>query len=148
MKKKLLIGHFVSLIIGGLIYVSFRSKSLVMFKWFALLSVETQIGQLRELTLIFKDSLPEWFIFSLPDGLWIFSYCSLILLIWGNKITMPNFLWFFLIPVVAISSECGQLLGIFPGTFDVADLTFYIVGTFTPLLFYIKNQLTLKKKTV
>ena len=137
----------MTLIIGGMIYISFRTNSLVMFKWFAALSIDTQIIHLRETTMIFKESFPDWFIFSLPDGLWIFSYISLTLLIWRNKINKSNLLWIFLIPFIAISSEFGQLFGIVSGTFDAVDLTFYFIGAISPFIFFTNNLLTLLKKT-
>lgn len=147
MKKQLLFGHLLTLILGGLIYISFRTDSLVMFKWFVALSLDTPIEYLRETTLTAKQHFPNWFLFSLPDGLWVFSYISLILLIWGNNINKRNLFWAFLIPFIAISSELGQLFNIVPGTFDAIDLTFYIMGTISPFIFFTNNLLTFKTKT-
>lgn len=147
MKKQLLFGHLLTLIVGGLIYISFRTDSLVMFKWFAALSLDTPIEYLRETTLTIKEHFPDWFVFSLPDGLWIFSYISLTLLIWGNDINKRNLFWVFLIPFIAISSELGQLFNIVPGTFDAIDLTFYITGAISPFILFTNNLLTFKTKT-
>ena len=146
MKKQLLFGHLLTLVVGGLIYIAFRTDTLLMFKWFAAISLDTPIEYLREMTLTTKKYLPEWFMFSLPDGLWIFSYITLILLIWKNKVTRHNVLWVFIIPLVAIFSEIGQLFRITPGTFDLVDLTFYFLGAITPFIFFT-NLLTFKTKT-
>ena len=127
MKKQLLFGHLLTLIIGGLIYISFRTDSLLMFKWFAALSLDSQIENLRDTTFTIREHLPNWFLFSLPDGLWVFSYVTLTLLIWGNSINKRNLFWVFLIPFIAISSELLQLFNIAPGTFDAIDLIFYII---------------------
>ena len=120
MKKQLFFGHVLTLIIGGLIYILFRTDSLVMFKWFAALSLDKPIEYLRDSTLTVKNHLPDWFLFSLPDGLWIFSY---------------------------ITFELGQLFNIVPGTFDAIDLIFYIAGAVFPLVFFKNNLLITKTKT-
>ena len=143
MKKQLLFGHILTLVIGGLIYIAYRTDTLLMFKWFAAISLDTPIEYLREMTMSTKSTLPGWFLFSLPDGLWIFSYITLTLLIWKNKITKQNVFWIGIIPLVAILSELGQLFGIVSGTFDIVDLTFYIVGVISPLIFFT-NLLTFK----
>ena len=146
MKKQLFFGHVLTLIIGGLIYILFRTDSLVMFKWFAALSLDKPIEYLRDSTLPFKDQLPDWFLFSLPDGLWIFSYITLTLMIWG-KVNKQNLFWIFFIPFIAVSSELGQLFNIVPGTFDAIDLIFYIAGAVFPLVFFKNNLLITKTKT-
>lgn len=139
MRKKLFFGHLFTLTFGGIIYIFFRSDSLVMFKWFSVFSLGTQIDYLRERTLTIKELFPDWFLFSFPDGLWIFSYISLMLLIWGNNIKMQNLFWFFFVPFIATSSEVGQFFNIVPGTFDPVDLIFYILGAVTPFTLYTKK---------
>lgn len=146
MKKQLFFGHVLTLIIGGLIYILFRTDSLVMFKWFAALSLDKPIEYLRDSTLTVKNHLPDWFLFSLPDGLWIFSYITLTLMIWG-KVNKQNLFWIFFIPFIAVSSELGQLFNIVPGTFDTIDLIFYIAGAVFPLVFFKNNLLITKTKT-
>lgn len=148
MKKQLLFGQLLTLIIGGLIYISFRTDHLLMFKWFAALSLDSQIEILRDTTFTLREHLPNWFVFSLPDGLWIFSYVTLTLLIWGNSINKRNLFWVFLIPFIAISSELLQLFNIAPGTFDSIDLIFYIIGAISPFIFFINNSLISKIKTI
>lgn len=145
MKKKLLLGHILPLMIGGLIYLAFRTDSLLMFKWFDAILLDTPIEYLREMTLTSSKHLPNWFLFSLPDGLWIFSYISLTLVIWRNKITKQNVFWILIIPCFAIISELGQSFKIVSGTFDYTDLTFYFLGVITPLVLF-KNSLIFKTK--
>ena len=86
MKKQLFFGHILTLLIGGLIYIAFRTDSLLMFKWFSALSLDNIINELRLTTMKLSPSLPNWFLYSLPDGLWIFSYVALIMTIWRNEI--------------------------------------------------------------
>ncbi len=147
MKKQPLFGHLLTLLLGGLIYISFRTESLTMFKWFAIASLDTPITNLRAITLALAPNLPNWLLYSLPDGLWVFSYISLMLLIWKNKINQENIVYIFSLPLIAILSEIGQLFKIVPGTFDTIDILFYILGTFSPFIFYTINLPTLKTST-
>ncbi len=140
MKKQLFLSHIITLFVGGLIYVSFRNETLKMFSWFEAISISEIISNYRLLTLPLKQHLPDWFLYSLPDGLWLFSYVSIILLLWENTISKKNILWFSLIPTIAISSEIAQLFGLVPGTFDLIDLLFYFLGTLVPLSIFLKTQ--------
>jgi len=147
MKRQLFFGHLLTLLIGGLIYLAFRTDSLLMFKWFSAASIDTPIELIRGMTLTAKNSLPDWFLFSLPDGLWIFSYTSLVLLIWRNKINRENFFWIAIIPILIILSELGQLFNIVPGTFDLIDVLLYSLGAILPILIFTE-YLNFKTETI
>ena len=147
MKRQLFFGHLLTLLIGGVIYLAFRTDSLLMFKWFSAASIDTPIELIRGMTLTAKNSLPDWFLFSLPDGLWIFSYTSLVLLIWRNKINRENFFWIAIIPILIILSELGQLFNIVPGTFDLIDVLLYSLGAILPILIFTE-YLNFKTETI
>ena len=102
-----------------------------MFKWFRYLSLENQILEIRK-SINFE--LPNWFVFNLPDGLWIFSYTFMMLKIWNYKFTIKSLFWILLMPLIAITSEFLQYFHILCGTFDLLDLIFYLLGTSLPLL--------------
>lgn len=144
MKKQLIVGHFLTLFIGTLMYVLFRNKSILVFDWINSINIIRPINYLREMTIYSKQYLPNWFIFSLPDGLWTFSYVTLVMLIWNNEIKRKNIFWLILLPAIAIISEIGQCLKLFPGTFDLNDILFYILGFITPLILF-KNKQSQKK---
>ncbi len=127
---------FVPLMIGGLIYIIFRSENLLMFKWFQFLNIDHFISKIRHFNT--SDSFPNWLRYSLPDGLWILSYVLIMNKIWNNKITIHNLFWTLIIPAIAILSEFFQYFGLIKGTFDFLDLLFYIIGATLPLLFYNK----------
>ena len=114
-----------------------------MFSWFDRLNILEAISDFRLFTLPLSVHLPTWFLYSFPDGLWLFSYLSLLLIVWNNTISKHNIHWLLLLPTVAITSEIGQLFAIVPGTFDVLDLTFYLLGTFLPILIF-NNAKTMK----
>ena len=136
MNRQIIIGHLFTLILGGLVYILFRQDTLKMFTWFDSLNLSVVISEIRFFTLPFSDHLPNWFLYSLPDGLWLFSYLSVLLMVWDNTISKHNIHWLLLVPLFAVFSEIGQLFKIVPGTFDILDLTFYIAGTALPILIF------------
>lgn len=141
-------GSFATLLLGGLIYILFRTCSLKMFAWYEALGLSSLTIALRKLTFSSTHKIPEWVLFSLPDGLWIFSYVSLMLFIWSNTVSFKNLFWILIIPLLAIGSEIGQGLGLIPGTFDLADLLLYIFGMTLPFLLFNKSiYLNLKLQT-
>ena len=136
MKRQIIIGCFLNLLLGGFVYISFRQDTIKMFNWFDSVNLSEAISGLRLYTLPLADFLPNWFLYSLPDGLWLFSYLSILLVVWDNKISKHNIHWLLLVPTIAIVSEIGQLFGIVPGTFDIFDLIFYLAGTVIPILIF------------
>lgn len=139
MKKQILLGHIGTLFLGGLIYILFRTSSLKMFNWYNKMGFSNLIDNLRDYANPIVNDIPNWFLYSLPDGLWIFSYISLMLFIWQNSVSIKNIFWILIIPTLAISSEIGQLLGFVSGTFDFADLLLYVLGMTLPFLFFTKS---------
>ena len=140
MKIQIIIGHVFTLLLGGLIYILFRQDTLKMFSWFDNINLSTAISDLRLLTAPFSGHFPNWFLYSLPDGLWLFSYLSVLLVVWDNVISKHNIHWLLLVPMVAIFSEIGQLFEIVPGTFDIFDLIFYLLGTVLPILIFTNSK--------
>ena len=136
MKKQIILGCLFSILSGGLIYVLFRQDSLKMFSWFESVNLSNSISEMRLFTIPLSIYLPDWFLYSLPDGLWLFSYVSFLLVVWGNVISKHNIHWVILVPLIAIFSELGQLIKVIPGTFDVVDLCSYFLGAVLPILIF------------
>jgi len=124
------------IVTGGFIYILFRSDELLMFRWFKTIGIGRLIGTLRNIDFIKSAIIPGWIRYSLPDGLWIFSYVSLMFLIWGNKISKTSAIWIFILPVIAVLSEFGQLFKVVPGTFDYYDLATYLFSTLLPIILF------------
>jgi len=139
-KKQFIFGFLLPILIGGLIYVFFRSNTLIMFSWFNDLRISPIILDIRQYTMPFKNYFPDWFLYSLPDGLWIFSYTSLILLLSNNIIKFKNIFWILIIFIYVISIEFLQLFGLYNGTFDIFDILFYISGVSMPFIFYANQK--------
>jgi hypothetical protein len=128
--------HVISpLTLGGLLYVVFRAKSLRMFSWFESIGINTQISFLREYFYPLKSWLPSWVYFSLPDGLWVYSFTSIILILWAGKI---NF-WLIIPFTSGILIEILQGFS-FKGTFDWTDFIFSIIGFFLSIFIINKNK--------
>lgn len=139
--KQLFIGHFLTLLLGSAIYLLFRISSLRMFSWISIIDLNSELDLIRVHTIRYANKIPNWIIYSLPDGLWMFSYVSLMLYIWKNEITKQSLLWILILPIIALCSELGQMLNKVPGTFDSADLTAYIIGALSPFIFF--EQITI-----
>lgn len=110
----------LSLFVGGSLYLMCRSDSLVMFSWCKNLGIYDMVLSLRP-----EESLGGWVVYSLPDGLWLFSYILLMGSIWNFNLKQSCYASCPL-AVIAIGSELLQIPGWIPGTFDVADLLCYL----------------------
>ena len=133
-KKRIVKGvlSFASLIIGGLIYVGFRDKSLLMFKWFDELGISSEVDVFRG--LLNYEGVYGWIKYSLPDGLWLFAYMFLVDVIWNGSRAISSYIFIYSLPVFALSSEFLQYFGLLPGVFDWIDVASYL---FAILLFII-----------
>ncbi|WP_291151809.1 hypothetical protein [Flavobacterium sp. UBA7680] len=116
-----------------------------MFHWINTIGFLEELLKIRQTLTPVKVIIPEWVLFALPDGLWMFSYMSLILLVWKNNISRESVIWIFIIPFVSLLSEVLQAIKVIPGTFDKIDLVMYLLGTSLPFIFY-KKTITQKLK--
>ena len=119
---------FAILILGGLIYIGCRDKSLLMFNWFEQLGIIGEIDSFRG--FINSEGVYGWIKHSLPDGLWLFSYMFLVDAIWNGSKSLCSYIFIFSLPFFALLSEILQYWEMFPGVFDwidVASYTFAII---------------------
>lgn len=110
--------------IGGVIYLFFRSSHLKMFGWMANSGVKPFIDTIRLKLFSYQMCLPKWLIFSLPDGLWVYSFTSSILIFWKGELTF----WAYIPLMIGAGSEIGQWFHLFPGTFDFLDFFLEFLG--------------------
>ena len=115
------------ILIGGLLYILFRSKRLVMFDWFADVGLLDSIFAIRGEFNQYKSCLPDWIYFSLPDGLWTYAFSSTFLIVWQNDFKIAR-LWLIIPFLLGCVVEIAQGMQIFRGTFDLLDLAFSVVG--------------------
>ena len=150
LRRNLFLLSFLTLLCGTLIYLLFRVSTLKVFSWLNFLGIDFVNFDLRKNSINFAPKIPEWFIFSLPDGIWIFSYVVLMISIWNFNVNKQSLFWLAIIPIIAIFSEIFQIFGIISGTFDIIDLSFYLLGFILPFVIFRKqlnyNFLTLWTK--
>ncbi len=120
------------LFLGGIIYLGWRSGNLVMFQLLEQCGMIDILIPIRELGNTY--SLFDWMLYSMPDGLWLFSYMFIIDAIWNNHKNILRLLFLWSLPIIAIMSELLQYVSIIPGTFDIVDLLCYIFAVIIFLL--------------
>lgn len=133
-KKQFICQSILSLFllgVGGSIYLLFRPKTLLMFKWVESLGLNEYIDRLRD--MVSGITLNHITLYSLPDGLWLASYIIVVNTIVSKDNKVNLLFWSFLLPAIAVTFELLQIPGVIPGVFDVFDLICYIV----PLLIYL-----------
>lgn len=123
------------MVLGGSVYLWFRSSGLLMFGLLGDKDVVLSNIPYRDVTISYSSALPDWFLYSLPDGLWLASYLCLVAFVWRGSIRTSNAFWYTIVPILAIASEFAQLAGYMSGTFDPLDVACYIISTLIPLAF-------------
>ena len=116
----------VILLLGGLIYVIFRDKSLLMFDWFNTIGISNEVDGLRR--MFQGEGIYGWVKYSLPDGLWIFSYMFIVDAIWDRERNAVSMIFLWGLPIVAVLSECLQYFSLLPGVFDWMDIASYMLA--------------------
>ena len=139
---KNIVSSIVPLIIGGMLYLGYRSQELLMFRWANYLGLSRIVNSWRK--FCFQYPLPEWCYYALPDGLWLLSYILLINIIWDSH-TWKSIIWIYALPTIAITSELIQLLDSRFGTFDIMDVICYMGAI---LLFELKTKIEWKRKDI
>ena len=123
--------------LGILIYVFFRIPNYRILKQLNIDGTEQ---------LIKNYNLPDWFVYNLPDALWLIGFGSLIFIIWEYEFKKLNIIWFFIPLICAFTLEIAQYYSILDGTFDFMDLLFYLFGFITIIIVNIKKlKLKIKK---
>ena len=84
--SKKIIHAFFSMFIGSMIYILFRGKRLLMFKWFKFIKLDFVINFLRDSFYKYRIYIPKIVLFSLPDALWVYSFTMFLSIYFKNKI--------------------------------------------------------------
>lgn len=133
------------LLLGGLIYILFRSNTLYINNWLLNHNLGFDLQIIRTYTLPTRAYLPEWLIYSFPDALWMLSLSTLIHTIWKDEPTKSLIIWSLITPIIALSWEIAQGLKLIKGTFDWVDILFYGLVTIT---IYFNLKTTKDEKTI
>jgi hypothetical protein len=128
MKLRLLCISASALLLGGIIYVLLYSSQPAFLAWIPKAGFKNWLNVARHSTLASGLHLPQWIIYSLPDGLWAFAYALLITGIWNRSNSRIKYFWMSTIPVLVIGFEILQYTGRIKGTFSFMDIAFEISG--------------------
>lgn len=109
--------------IGAIVYLLFRSPQLLVFRWIDALGLLDETMVIRHYLDFMR--LPDAFLYSLPDGLWVYAVTNSMLLIWGGR---PPAYWLFAGLSLAVGGEVGQALSFVPGTYEHLDIIAYFLG--------------------
>ena len=120
---------------GELIYILYRPLTLYMFMPFEQMGMLDNIRSLRASHLFPPiEAVPEWIVYCLPDGMWLLSYMFTMEYIWDNEGKYIKVLCIWIMPIAIIIHEFCQLMRPANGTWDINDLTIYIVAIVIYLL--------------
>jgi len=118
-----------SLIVGALIYILFRTSSLLVFSWVDLLGLSNLVANARHIVAPLLKYLPKLVLFSLPDGIWVFSFTVAIFFIWhDSKSKRGMYFWVILPLLLSISGEIGQFLQLVEGTYCNVDVVTCLIS--------------------
>ena len=124
-----MLSAFTALLVGGIIYLAFRTERLLMFRVVETMGLGEKLMAWRhDITL----ALPQWVIYNLPDALWASAYILTTDAILKSDSTRNRLLAASIIPAIGVTSELLQIFGIIPGTFDFFDILAYA----TPYIIY------------
>jgi len=118
----------ISLLLGILIYLLYRPAEPMAVSLLRDMGLGGFLDAAREKSLSSGSLIPPWMRYSLPNGLWAFSYALLITMMWGDKSQRIRYVWLATIPILVLGSELLQLTGILRGTFSGGDVAAAITG--------------------
>ena len=128
----------LAILLGGLIYILFRPSKPIFFHWISTAGMDSWLNFVRHGSLSLSKTLPEWVVFSLPNGLWAFAYAILITSIWSKSDSWLKYFWMGSIPILVLGFETFQYAGILPGTFCLQDIAFGCIGLISGILLGIR----------
>ena len=138
--KSYIIHVFLPTVFGATIYAFYRATDLWAYQLLIAFGFESPINHIRLLLAPTTAYLPSWFLFSLPDALWVYALTNCMIFIWQDSNSLYRYAWCSVGIILAIGSEFGQFLGIVPGTFDLIDIIGYAFAFVVVILFTAKKQ--------
>ncbi len=154
MKKIKFLLVFLPLLLGVIIYLLYRSKNLYYYNLIHFLNINGYVLLARETAILYRKLFPTWVIYSLPDGLWLFSTGAAFLI--ARKKYLLHFFWFLFIYLFMVGIEYIQKFygghGTPIGTFDKTDIIAYtyayiIINIIALILRKFDNKYKYKNKT-
>lgn len=130
----------MAIILGGGLYVFYRSKSLPLFDWVRAIGIYDWVLSVRP-----AENVNSWLVSSLPDGLWLLSYMLLMSALCRFHVR-ESMLYSAPLIVVAFVSEFLQISDRIDGTFDMVDLLCYMAAVALGFVYVKVINKSLNKK--
>ena len=127
MRKRKLFLILFPLFLGIGIYLLYRSRNLFYFKLIHSTFLSKPVLHIRDFAKLYRKMFSTWVVYSLPDGLWLFSFGAALLV--DRIFYFYDFVVFTSIYIGMIALEFLQLYfgghGSVIGTFDTMDIFFF-----------------------
>lgn len=131
-----LLSSFGLLLVGGLLYLLFRPRTLLLFCVADALGAASVVDGWR--AAVADWHLPAFAVHNLPGGLWAVSYMLIVDALLAGRPWQARLAAVSVIPLAGAASELMQALHLLPGTPDVADAVCYLL----PLAIYLSKHQT------
>lgn len=113
------------IVVGGMFYLLFRPRTLLLFAAADALGLGHAVDYLR--SMVTEVHLPDFVAYCLPNGLWALAYVTLIDWVMKAYDKRTRLLFASFIPLLGAVSELVQYAGWIPGTYDMGDLLCYLL---------------------
>lgn len=140
MVKIILVHSVMPLILGGSLYISIRTSSLIMYDWFRIIGAIGVLEQVKTVIQPFLSWIPPFIYYSLPDGLWVYSISVFLGIIWSQGAFLERLFFNLLGPILGLGIEFGQLFNYVSGTFDITDLLFILAASISAIWLVEKER--------
>ncbi|MFT6746976.1 MAG: hypothetical protein ACJAZ2_001321 [Glaciecola sp.] len=133
-KKNIVFSLFFILtpaLVSGAIYLLFRTSDTVIYQIYEVVFGSNSIDHLRETVQNTLITIPSWFIYSFPGGLWVFAFANFCFLFLNDKTKAYYKGTLLTLFGIVTSLELLQLLHYTDGRFDFLDIACYLIATIT-----------------
>ena len=127
-----------ALVLGLFIYLIFRDHQNPFYIWAIQLGWSDTLNYIR--AILVSEHIPAWFIYSFPDGLWMFAFVLFMMMVWDFRLEGIGKVWIISSICMGISFEICQAFIKGMGTFDWMDMIFLSAGALLPILLFTKHK--------
>ena len=127
-------------VLGGLVYLGWRTRGLLLWDWAAAAGIEGGLGALRAGLLAAFPAPPEWVRFSLPDALWVYGLTFSVARLQRESSMTWKVLWLSIPALFGPGAELLQAVGLLPGTFDPVDLVLTAIAFGAAVFFGVRRR--------
>lgn len=129
--RPVLLAALFSIIFGTIIYLLWRPDTIVVFTWLDYFGLSAPIESIRVRFIHYLAIIPEWLVFSLPNGLWAYSLSAIISHLWWNtRQFVLKLAWLSTTGFVVFGYEVLQYMEVVAGVFCYQDLLLCMLGIF------------------